>query len=77
MSPGELREQTLRTMGRLTEPEGFNDLVIATRNGSPIRVRDIGWAEDGTKEQRSISRLNGEPPWRWTCCANRARTPSP
>ena len=42
-------------------PKAFNDLVIATRNGSPIRVRDIGWAEDGTKEQRSISRLNGEP----------------
>ena len=48
-------------MGRLTDPKAFNDLVIATRNGSPIRVRDIGWAEDGTKEQRSISRLNGEP----------------
>ena len=58
---GALREQTLRTMGRLTDPKAFNDLVIATRNGSPIRVRDIGWAEDGTKEQRSVSRLNGAP----------------
>ena len=56
-----LREQTLRTMGRLTDPKAFNDLVVATRNGSPIRVRDIGSAEDGTKEQRSISRLNGAP----------------
>ncbi len=56
----EQREQTLRTMGRLTDPREFNDLVIATRDGSPIRVRDIGWAEDGTKEERSISRLNGE-----------------
>ena len=34
--------------------------MIATRNGSPIRVRDIGRAEDGTKEQRSVARLNGE-----------------
>jgi HAE1 family hydrophobic/amphiphilic exporter-1 len=58
---GSLREQTLRTMGRLNEPKAFNDLVIATRNGSPIRVRDVGWAEDGTKEQRSISRLDGAP----------------
>jgi HAE1 family hydrophobic/amphiphilic exporter-1 len=58
---GELREQTLRTMGRLTDPKAFNDLVVATRNGSPIRIRDIGWAEDGTKERRSISRLNGTP----------------
>src|ERR1035437_2501295 len=58
---GRLREQTLRTMGRLNDPKAFNDLVIATREGSPIRVRDIGWSADGTKEQRSLSRLNGAP----------------
>jgi len=58
---GSLREQSLRTMGRLTDPRQFNDLVIATRKGAPIRISDIGWAEDGTKEQRSISRLNGVP----------------
>lgn len=56
-----LHEETLRTMGRYMEPQEFNDLTIATINGSPVRVRDIGWAEDGTKEQRSLSRLNGVP----------------
>jgi HAE1 family hydrophobic/amphiphilic exporter-1 len=56
-----LREQTLRTLGRIPDARAFNDLVVATRNGSPIRVRDVGWAEDGTKEARSISRLNGVP----------------
>jgi HAE1 family hydrophobic/amphiphilic exporter-1 len=56
-----LQEQTLRTMGRITEPHGFNDLVLATINGAPVRVRDIGRAEDGTKEQRSAARLNGVP----------------
>src|SRR5262249_16797549 len=55
----DLREQTLRTMSRLTDVKAFNDLVVATRNGSPIHVRDVGWAEDGTKEQRSFARLNG------------------
>jgi HAE1 family hydrophobic/amphiphilic exporter-1 len=55
------REQVLRTLGRITDPEAFNDLVITTVNGSPIRVRDVGRAEDGTKEQRSLSRLNGVP----------------
>ena len=54
-------EQTLRTVGRIADPEGFNDLVVAIRAGSPIRIRDIGWAEDGTKEQRSLARLNGQP----------------
>jgi HAE1 family hydrophobic/amphiphilic exporter-1 len=55
------QEQTLRTMGRLVDPRAFNDVVIATVNGAPVQVRDIGWAEDGTKEQRSVARLNGIP----------------
>jgi HAE1 family hydrophobic/amphiphilic exporter-1 len=55
------REEVLRTMGRMEDPRAFNELVITTLNGSPIRVRDIGWAEDGTKEQRSLARLNGVP----------------
>ncbi|HEV8573819.1 MAG TPA: efflux RND transporter permease subunit, partial [Dehalococcoidia bacterium] len=55
------REQTLRTMGRFTDPKAFNDLVVATINGTPIRISDIGYSEDGTKEQRSIARLNGTP----------------
>jgi HAE1 family hydrophobic/amphiphilic exporter-1 len=55
------REQTLRTMGRFQSSEEFNDLVVATINGQPVRVRDLGSAEDGTKEQRSIARLDGVP----------------
>ncbi|MBI4635413.1 MAG: efflux RND transporter permease subunit [Candidatus Rokubacteria bacterium] len=54
-------EATLRTMGRIVEPRAFGDLVITTINGSPVRVRDVGRAEDGTKEQRSVARLNGVP----------------
>ena len=46
-------ELVLRTMGRYTDPREFEDLVIANINGSPIRLRDIGRVEDGTKEQRS------------------------
>lgn len=56
-----LVEQPLRTLGRIADPKAFNDLVVATINGSPVRVRDIGWSEDGTKEPRSIARLNGRP----------------
>jgi HAE1 family hydrophobic/amphiphilic exporter-1 len=54
-------ERVLRTSGRIAEAEDFNDLAIRTVNGVPIRVRDIGRAEDGTKEQRSLARLNGVP----------------
>ena len=54
-------EQNLRTMGRMVYARDFNDLVVATINGAPIRIRDLGYAEDGTKESRSSSRLNGKP----------------
>ncbi|MGH6692007.1 MAG: efflux RND transporter permease subunit, partial [Gammaproteobacteria bacterium] len=65
----ERQELTLRTLGRVTDPAAFGDLVITTRSrpnvpeasGTPIRVRDIGRVEDGTKEQRSLARLNGAP----------------
>lgn len=56
-----LVEQPLRTIGRMASAQEFNDLVVTTRNGSPVRIRDIGRAEDGTKEQRSVARLNGKP----------------
>ncbi len=55
------QELVLRTLGRYTDPRAFEDLVIANVNGSPIRLRDVGRVEDGTKEQRSLSRLNGVP----------------
>ncbi|MGZ8899075.1 MAG: efflux RND transporter permease subunit [Limisphaerales bacterium] len=56
-----IQERSLRTLGRVQRPEEFNDLVIATINGAPVRIRDVGEAQDGTKEQRSMARLNGVP----------------
>ncbi len=54
------RELVLRTLGRLRSEREFNDLIVTSRMGYPIRVRDIGHAEDAFEEQRSISRLDGE-----------------
>ena len=33
--------------------------MVATINGAPVRVRDIGYAEDGNKEQRTSTRYDG------------------
>ena len=55
------RESSLRTLGRVADPRAFEGVVIATVNGAPIRIRDVGRAEDGTAEQRSVARLNGVP----------------
>jgi HAE1 family hydrophobic/amphiphilic exporter-1 len=55
------REQTLRTMGKIQDVKEFEDIVVATINNVPVRVRDVGTVEDGTREQRTLSRLNGVP----------------
>lgn len=58
---GPTRESVLRTMGRVGDPREFDDLVVASVDGRPVRVRDIGRAEDGTLEVRSTARLDGVP----------------
>ena len=58
---GPEQERLLRTMGRLADAAAFGDLVVAHSEDSPVRIRDIGRVEDGTKEVRSLSRLDGVP----------------
>ena len=36
----------LRTLGRVDASEDFNNIVVATKEGTPIRIADIGHAED-------------------------------
>jgi hydrophobe/amphiphile efflux-1 (HAE1) family protein len=38
---------TLNTNDQLFKPEAYDDLIIAYRNGSPVRVKDVGKAVDG------------------------------
>ena len=52
-------ELTVRTLGRITKPEQFNDIVISNRDGYPIKIRDVGYIEDGGVEPRTASSLNG------------------
>ena len=54
-------ELLLRTLGRIDATEQFNNIVISTNNGTPIRVSDIGYAEDGFERPRSAAWLNGTP----------------
>ncbi|HUP80957.1 MAG TPA: efflux RND transporter permease subunit, partial [Pirellula sp.] len=54
------REMVLRTLGRIATPEKFNELIVANRKGYPIRIKDIGVAEDSIEEPRGLSRLDGQ-----------------
>ena len=49
----------LRTMSKLTEVDQFNDIVITTRNGFPVKIRDIGRVEEGGADPTSAASLDG------------------
>lgn len=55
------REMSLRTLGRVERPQDFERIIIAQRNGSPIRFSDIGHVVDGVEEPRSLARLDNTP----------------
>jgi len=58
---GSQTELTVRTMGRLTEVEEFNNLIVREDNGSIIRMKDIGYAELGPQNERTILKRDGVP----------------
>ena len=39
---------------------GFRDLIVANRNGYPVRIKDIGRVEDSFEEPRGLARLDGD-----------------
>jgi HAE1 family hydrophobic/amphiphilic exporter-1 len=52
-------EYIVKTKGEYETPDAFNDLVVAYRHGRLIKLRDIGKAEDGLEEERSLTRFDG------------------
>ncbi|MBI2929100.1 MAG: efflux RND transporter permease subunit [Verrucomicrobia bacterium] len=55
------REMTIQTRGELKTAEEFNNLVVRTDGTTLIRLRDIGRAEDGVEDYRTIARARGKP----------------
>src|SRR5206468_2981231 len=51
----------LRTLGRIDATEDFNSVVVATKNGTPIRVSDIGYAEDSFERPTSSVWFGDKP----------------
>lgn len=52
---------TLNTNDQLFHPEDYADLVIAYRNGSPVRIRDIGQAVSAGENELISAWFNQKP----------------
>ncbi|MCX7913517.1 MAG: efflux RND transporter permease subunit [Thermodesulfovibrionales bacterium] len=55
------REFIVKIKGELPTINDFNELIVGYHRGSAIRIGDIGKAEDGIEEKRTIARFNGLP----------------
>jgi HAE1 family hydrophobic/amphiphilic exporter-1 len=52
---------TLNTNDQLLKPGAYDDVIVAYRNGSPVRVKDIGRAIDGPENNRLAAWYNKTP----------------
>jgi HAE1 family hydrophobic/amphiphilic exporter-1 len=50
----------VRTLNEFQTVDEINEIVVALRNGAPVRLKDIGRAYMGYKEREIVTRLNGE-----------------
>jgi HAE1 family hydrophobic/amphiphilic exporter-1 len=51
----------IRSQGQFQSLDQIRDLVIMTRGGVPVYLRDIAEVKDTTEDLRSFTRINGKP----------------
>ncbi|MEO8025477.1 MAG: efflux RND transporter permease subunit, partial [Bryobacteraceae bacterium] len=54
-------EVGVRTLGRVATVNEFSDIIIKNVRGAPVRLRDVGYAEDAMAERRTFSYYQGRP----------------
>ncbi|MDH4151254.1 MAG: efflux RND transporter permease subunit [Betaproteobacteria bacterium] len=57
---GGARDFTVKSSGKLQRAENFNNLIVAYKDGMPVRLSDVGNALDGIENSKIKSWLNGE-----------------
>ena len=54
------QDAILRVEGRVADPRQFADMVVAQRNGLPLRLADLGTVVEREREPESVARVNGQ-----------------
>ncbi len=58
---GNSTELTVKTFGRLTTEDEFNDLIVRQAENQIVRLRDVGQAVLGPENEETILKLDGVP----------------
>src|SRR6188474_3171309 len=51
----------LRSQGQFQNLKQISDLIVLTKNGVPVYLRDLAEVKDTTEDLRSFQRINGKP----------------
>src|SRR5690606_22416308 len=51
-------EELVRVTGRVQDASDFENVIVATRDGMPIRLSQVARVVDGTEEERSVALVN-------------------
>jgi hydrophobe/amphiphile efflux-1 (HAE1) family protein len=57
---GQRQSLTLDTTDQIFDASAFNSVIVAYRNGAPVRISDLGKAVNGVEDVRQAAWLNGE-----------------
>src|SRR5437763_12392541 len=57
---GDKRAYTIYANDQLLQSKDWNDVIIAYRNGGPLRIRDIGQAVTGAEDAKQAAWANGK-----------------
>src|SRR6202030_4067548 len=57
---GGTRSYTIYANDQLLKAKDWNDVIIAYRNGGPLRVRDVGTAVSGPEDTKQVAWANGK-----------------
>ena len=55
------REMNVRAEGEAIDLDAFRKLVVAFKQGAPVRLQDVAVVEDGLEDRRRMARANGMP----------------
>ncbi len=57
----DLQETTVQVEGRIDDPQGFLDIIVARRGGQPIYLSEVATVEDGQADADSRALIDGRP----------------
>ena len=71
------QERVIQIEARMQRPEDFGKIIVARKNGAPVRVDQVARVVDGAQEVESLALYNGQRTLMLTVQKSQDETPLP